>query len=294
MTTTNITTKAEEKKTEPKNGIVPLTTTPASAPLATIGTKALTTVNIPADKVKVTAGPSVGEVQLDRAVAEVQKLKSAASACGWDLGRKIAEIFDKQLHKNRPDENGDPKYKHWNSFCQVELAMSPANAYMLMDISKAFTREHVLTYGTTKCGIAIKAPPEDQTKLLEMAGRRSKREMAVEVQKAREKAGLTKRDTGRKEVKSAGQVNKGGRAKAVKAAGGDKITVASLLQAYTIPLFQKPEKRGAVLTEGPRAKKLGDKPMGVLDLPNGVRLWLLVTASAAGELQIKAHFKRDE
>lgn len=260
MSTTEATTATEKKTANGK----------ASAALAT----AAKGETLPAN---VTAG------NLNKAVAEVHALKGKGAGLIWELGVKVREIHDGQLWKARVGEDGTTAYKHWNAFCIAELGMTPTHAYSAMDVSKAFTRAHVEKWGISKLSLILKAPEEDQPRLLEESAKHGKRQLADKVTKLRKEKGKGKRDTGRKPMPD-------GKARAPKA-GKDAIAVAALLDKNnTVLLWARPEKRGEEPTK--RAKKLGDTPVGWFDLANGVRQFFAVGQTTAGELVLKINFKR--
>lgn len=219
--------------------------------------------------------------KLDHAVADVSRLKGEAGVAGWALGKKIAEIYDGQLWKARTHADGTPMYKHWNQFCQGELNMVPGNAYNLMDVAKAFTADQVQALGTTKLGFILKAPPEAQPQLLEAAATHSKRELEKKV--AAVKTG--RRDTGRKATPAGVPGAKGLKSKK------DNITVAAIAKKHTVPLFCKPE-RGQEPSK--RARKLGDVPVGWLDLTNGVTAKFAVIEGTSGELVLNVFISRKD
>ncbi len=229
------------------------------------------------------AGVTAGN--LNKAVAEVHALKGKGAGLIWELGCKIREIHDGQLWKARIGEDGTAAYKHWNAFCHAELGMTPTHAYSVMDVSKAFPRAHVEKWGVSKLALILKAPEEDQPRLLEEAAKHGKRDLAEKVTKLRKEKGKGKRDTGRKPMPE-------GKARAPKA-GKDSIAVATLLdKPKKVQLWARPEKRGDEPTK--RAKKLSDNPIGWYDLPNGVRQFFAIAQSETGELELKLYFKRTE
>ena len=240
--------------------------------------------------------PGVTTSALNSAVTEFHKLKAVGACNYWDLGAKAQEIHAKQLWKARVTEKGKPAYTNFEGFCLSELGMKATSVFDMMDVSKAFPREHVLQYGSAKLGLVLKAPPEDQPKLLEIAGKSSWRKLKEHVSKAREEKGLKKRVTGRKPMQALRQdlACDDGMARQGRQSNGIRqdSPLARLLYNPPAPLFKKSDKKGYKLTDQPRAKKLGDAPIGCHVLPNGVELWLSVSANAAGDLQLKCTMKR--
>ncbi len=244
---------------------------------------------LPATEALVTrsaAGTLAAAPELDRAVTRVKELKGAAAVGYWALGAYIkVEIFEKQLWKQRTDAAGKVAYKTggFEAFVRTELGMTVQNAYKLMDVAAHFDEEQVRKFGTSKLALVLRAPKEDQDRIL--AGIESGALKGVnagtlkgEVNKARAAKGETRRETGRKPT-PAGKKPK------------MKITIASLEGRKKIELFVKPEKRS---DDPKRAKRIGDHPVGTLELENGVIQHFTLQANAAGELELIIVTKRVE
>lgn len=225
------------------------------------------------------------EQDLDAAVKRVREMKGQSAVGVWHLGNAIRDIFDKQLWKQRNKE-GLPAYKNFNTFVVQELAITHQTAYSFMDVSKSYSEEQVREFGTTKLSQILSAPKEVQPSLLEAAKKgASVREIREAAQDAREAAGTddVERTTGRrKKPRKLGQ-----RSKTAKAKTKGTITVAAILGRTNVKMYQsmKPEAR---------ATKLSHTPHGVLDLENGVRMFLTIKMSNTGEILIVADTKRTE
>jgi len=248
-----------------------LATTPKSAPVATV-----TPISNDLAKFK--------ESDLDKAVAEVQKLKSDASEDMHRLGQKIAEIHDKQLWKLRT-EDGKPRYKSIESFIHEELGMTPQNAYRLLDTSKAYTPEQVRSFGTTKLGLILQAPEKDRPALEKaMKDGASKRALEKEVRKA---------NKGKKEVVRRNKEKPVKKGNAKVAGGKPSITVASILGTQTVVAYKKGAMEGDKKT-WTRAKRVADLPTGILVMENDVVLTTTLVEHTDGTLKFRHYFARKE
>lgn len=227
---------------------------------------------------------------LDKAMQDVEQLKSAAAGSYWQLGRKILEVYDAQLWKLRTtkDDKGKEtaRYKGFEAFCHHELKMSPTHAYKLMDVAKKFTEKDVSKFGATKLGLLLQAPPEDQPKIEQkIRAGASTKEVKSDVHKARKQKGFKKPSgKGRKqETKSTGRA-------------AEKITIASIEGRKTIKLYVKPPSLRNLdfssSTEMKRAKKLGDIPFGRLELANDVVIYITIQ-DHNGELVAVADTRRE-
>lgn len=204
---------------------------------------------------------------LDKAVQDVERLKSAAAGSYWQLGRKILEVYDTQLWKLRQSEEGKARYKGFDAFCHHEFKMSPTHAYKLMDVAKKFSEKDVAQFGTTKLGLLLQAPPEDQPAIeKQVRAGASTKKVKEAVAGARKQKGFKKPSgKGRKqETKTTGRA-------------AEKITVASIEGRKTVKLFAKPANmRNIDFASLKRAKKLGDIPFGRLELANDVVMYISV------------------
>lgn len=207
------------------------------------------------------------ERDLDRAVARVQALKKNSASSIWELGQEILRVYDSSLWKQRRSNAGAPKWRSWGQFCDGELGVTPAYAYKLMDVAKAFSKSEVEEVGVKKLHLTLQVPREHRHKLLEAAKDGAS---AREVNDLANSVGKTRRDTGRTGSGGAG-THKG------DARGGrkpEKITVAALVGRVEIPLM-----RG---TSDKRARNMADVPRGTERLLNGVTQVFVVTRDEEG------------
>jgi len=246
----------------------------------------------------VVAATLTGEKKLDEALKRIEALKGGVTVSLWGVGREIKVIYDAQLWLQRT-EDGKPAHKSFDAFVHKELGgFSKSTTYWLMDIAEAFTEAQVLAYGRTKLGLILKAPKEDRALLLDkVKAGIGKRALSEEVDKARAEAGEYVRETGRTtdslgRDQSEQRAGVGKKAKAKKAKVGDVITIAKILGRQQVKLWAKPDKKGAEPSK--RARKILDKPFGILDLENGVQMQFGLTASAAGDWILVVETKRPE
>lgn len=229
------------------------------------------------------------EKDLDEAVARVNKLKAEGGRNLWLLGQEIGRIYEGQLWKQRTAED-KPRYKSFEEFAKTELGYGKTSAYWMMDVAKAFDERLALEYGVTKLGHILQAPKEDRNLLLErMKAGASVRELAKDAKKKRSAAAATgARVEGSRTRDSMGRSTAGrGRAaepkkKSASAKKSDTITVGKLLGKQQVKLFCKPEKRDGELVD--RARKITDRPVGRLEMENGVVETFALNVSSAGEL----------
>jgi len=238
----------------------------------------------PADGSKLTAR------DLDKAIADVQRLKAESVVSYFELGQKIRDINTEQLWKLRKDDEGKQRYKSFDAFVHHELKMSPQHAYNAIDCAKNYgSAEEIRELGgTSKAVLILKAAPEDREKLKEKAkAGATKRELAKDVAKSREKHGSPKK----------GQQAKAGTKSAAKktaAAKTEKITVANIEGSRTIKLYKKPESmKGITWPPEKRAKSIDDQPFGRLELQPGVVQYFSVL-NKDGEWVLNVQTRREE
>lgn len=231
------------------------------------------------------------ERELDQAVANVEKLKVDSAGSYWQMGHQIAEIHTLGLWKLRVEVNEKGKTKArwstWEAFCNAELKMTPKSANAVMDVAKGFTEDQVRLWGRSKLNLVLQAPPETRAAILEkVTTGASKREIEKEVRKGKADAGYTRPSRG----------VRGGKTSATQKQKGTKqIVVANILGLQTVKCYKKPASlKNVDWKEQPRAKKIGDVPIGVLQLANDVSMFITMTESAGGELQYKVQTLRDE
>lgn len=233
------------------------------------------------------------ERDLDAAVAEVHRLKGEGALAYRHIGEfMMKHIYGPQLWKLRT-EGGKPRYKNVDAFCNDELGMSPQHAWKLMDVARNFTDAQVKAFGTTKLGLLLEAPKEEQSKIqkrMEAGELTTKREVEKEVRKANK--GLVGKERKNRHGKTGASARLG---TAGTGASTKAITVAKILGLQTVKLFKKPANvKKFDPKELDRAKKIGDVPFGFLELTNEVKMYFALHQSAAGELVLKVNTVRDE
>lgn len=239
------------------------------------------------------------ERDLDTAVHAVQDLKGEGAAAAWRLGAKVKEIYDGRLWKLRVDKDDKGKEKarwaSWDAFVHGELGMTPKNAGSLMDISKTYSIEQVTAFGTTKLGLILTAPPEDQPALISQAKNgASASEIRAAVKDVKKKKNHVRQSRGKDTSAGAKAGAKAKAEKTQKAKDSKAITVASIIGAQQVKLYKKPASlKGFDPKTAPRAKKIGDSPFGRLELTNEVSMYFTVSESPAGELVLKVVTQRE-
>jgi hypothetical protein len=240
-----------------------------------------------------TSGTLLTERELDQAIRNVEKLKVDYTGCYWQIGRMIGEIHDQQLWKLRLETNEKGKavarWKTWESFCNAELRMSPKSAGRAMNVSAQFSEDQVRLWGRSKLDLVLQAPVEARPALIEkIKAGSSKREVEEEVRKGKAESGFVR--------PSRAVDGRGGKTSETQTKGkqSTKIMVANILGSVTVKAYKKPASLKDVdWKEQARAKKLADQPIGVLELTNDVSMFIMLTESAAGELQYKVLTKRN-
>lgn len=232
------------------------------------------------------------EKDLDAAVLRVGALKGEGAHALWQLGRELLDIFTKELWRQRNGDDGKPKYKGFHQFVELECQISKTHAYAWMRISKDYAEADVRKFGQENLAKVITVPKDQQPELLALLqgqgkdGRRlTTREVREEAKKIRERTGAVG--------------GKGRTAAATAAAAKPRrptVTCMVFEGKQSVKLFTKETAKLADEDKRKRAKKVGDKPVGVLACSNGVVLKLSVQEDASGALivAVEAVRKKDE
>lgn len=230
------------------------------------------------------------EGDLDKAVHEVQRLKADGAAAYWRIGGAVRRIYDSQLWKQRNDEQGKPRYKGFDAFCSTELGITPQHAYSLIGVSKEFSEADVRKWGSTKLGLILQAPREDQKMLkAKLAEGVSKRELQEEVKESKARAGgfqkedlkpanPTGKQTPGKHVKRVAPKNAGRRGKY----GQLRVKVD---EPAKVGWLAAPTKRGQKLADCPPATRMTDAPACLISVGNGLVLHLKLRTKANGQFE---------
>lgn len=273
------------KTTAPTKAAVKDAVAKATAPAATKDKDGKTAEDKKAAKTAIVKAPppvdaalvGLTPVDLDNAVGRVVALKTAAASDMWKLGAELKGIHERQLWKLRTDDTGKGRYRSFEVFCAQEIGMSGTQCYKLIDISNQFDEEQVKKLGTTKLGLVLQAPKEDQAELLKEAEGTSSRQLVEKVKAKKAEKGIEQRETGRKVTpKSKGRAS-------------EHIAIAQVLGRKRIALFAKPANKKDQLVE---AKSLEDQPFGMDDLPNGVREMFAIQKDSKGNLVLVIDRKR--
>lgn len=231
------------------------------------------------------------EAELNKRVENVIRMKGDAAASMWVLGGEIRALYEENLWKHRNDAKGSPRYKSWESFVNIELGMTPQNAYKLLDIHKHFTEEKVRAFGTSKLGLVLEAPKEDQAKVMrDVEKGATKAKVTETVRKLKKDKGHTRpsRDGTKRDTTAATQARKEKKPKA------KEITIAKILGRQVVKLYHKPTTKTFDLKTLKPAKRIADHPWGTYELANDVTMEFYVQETSGGLLQLVVTTKRDE
>ncbi len=238
------------------------------------------------------------ERELDSRLQRVREISARGAHEAWKLGKELRVIYEEDLWRQRNDDNGAPIYKTFDAFLRAEVHLAPPTVMRLMRTTKEYTEHQLASHGMDVLRGLLSAPKDVRTAVLAdvEAGKVKPTRAAVEREAARHREG--------REAKVEKGVGKGkgrgvGAAKASEAAAKARaekkkntITVPFPVGMVSVEAWARPTKKG----EAPRrAKKLGDRPHGELELSNGVMLKVAIVESAAGGLkfQLSAHRKDD-
>lgn len=259
---------------EPKNGKVAKAEKKAEAETALV-------------KPVVHQGEVLTEKNLDEEIAEVQRLRTAELSSHWALCQKIRQLHESRLWTLRL-EKGKQRWSTWESFCLGELNMTPVAALSYVEVAKNSTEKQVVKLGTSKAYLLLKAAPEDRKGLEEKIDKgeiKTARELKTHVKESRAKAGDRLLDNPQKRGGAKGAKKKNAKlAKAKAATDAGKLTISQILGKSTVPLYKKPPSlRGVTdFTTLKRAMKVGDTPIGKLELQNEVTLHFAVKLMGKG------------
>jgi hypothetical protein len=210
---------------------------------------------------------------LDQVVAEIKELQRGTAACAWMLAKKVSEVVQSQIWKQRVTEGGTVAYRTHEEFAKAELDMSSKYMRELLRLFVRFTEQEFKTFGPSKLRLMLVAPEEKQQEMLDkLKGGASKREIERDV--------LGRDGHDNKKVRELPKVEK-----------GDRITVASMLGRKTFPLYAKPT---SATKDNVPAKSLDDFPWGSIDMVNDVRLYFVVMRKPNGELTARIDVRRVE
>ena len=265
------TKKAKEVVTEPKAEATAEAKAEAKAEVVT-ETKAI--VKASSKTAIALETPAFATAKLDAAVADVQSAKARGAVAMWDLGAKIARIYDEQLFKSRLADDGKPVYKGFEAFVVAELGMSHTNAFSLMDVAKAFTSEQVAKLGTTKLSLVLKAPDESREEILGKAAHKSVREVADEVKAARAEKGKPAPKSDRKQPHGD---------------TGEKVRKAKRAEG-TIDLPARKLSITLLTESGKPAKRLADEPAGEVVVSEGIALRVSIVVNDDSTLSAVVRF----
>jgi hypothetical protein len=221
-----------------------------------------------------------GEVELDKAIANIRRIRVDGAKSLWQLGSELKGVYANELWRQRTNGGGAPKYKSFAAFVNEEIELKPASVFRLIEMVDRFQLAQAEKHGTTMLRSLLAAPKEDHDELLGKVERgeiKTHRGLEAEVDKARKRRG-TKVARGGKRTEKATAA-----AAEAKAAKPKLVTVALPDGKLQIPLLAKGKEP---------ATSIADKPVGKVELRNGVVLRVSVVANAKGEWVVNVEAKR--
>ena len=208
------------------------------------------------------------EIELDRVVAELQKLSTIATVGGWYLAKKLAETDISGVWKTRLNEAGKSVHKNFDAFVQTEVKFSRKYYQDLLRIYARFPKEEdYKQLGPTKLRLVVQADTEAEAKerLDKFKAGASRREV--------------ERDAGRTGVHVENHKNK------PKPSTAGKLTIAFVEgKREKVPFFLKPASKKDEGDGGKPAKRVGDTPYARVQMTNDVWLYVTLTQNKAGEI----------
>jgi hypothetical protein len=223
------------------------------------------------------------EKALDEATGRILKLKQQGANTFWQLGHELGEVYKADLWKARLDAK-KVKYKTFKQYVDSEIKISMPHVMNMIDVAKDFTEAQVAHVGGTKLSLLLQLPPslktERQEVMEEIERGASHRDVKDKVRKLRQKHGV--KSIGKERRTKRGLSNptgKGGRK------GTGRMTVSMAEGVVRLNMYAKPEhklKDDEKLEDQKRAKNVGDEPIAVEQLPNGLTCVYSVLKSSKG------------
>jgi hypothetical protein len=210
--------------------------------------------------------------KLAKVEEEIGALTRAGAQNFWEIGGKIAEVYDAKLweHESSP-------YRTFDAWVVKQTPFTLASAYKIMDVHKAFSKEDAGKFGWTKLALVARVDKSEQPPLLAaLADGASRSE-------------INKKVKGAKKIKPPRHNPHLVTEKKPREA---KITIASLTGKQIVKLYAKETKKDAGNPK--RAKRLADQPWGSLQLENNAILYFNVQQHANGELSLVVMAERKE
>lgn len=232
---------------------------------------------------------------LDRAVEEAARLKGVIGVGFWDLGAVIAGVYNNAIWRLRTKEDGKTqRYRTWEQACQEEFKMLHQSALNAMDINRRFAREYAEVHGRSKLTILVRAHSDED--LRELQAKMEAGASVAELKEAAKSKTEHRREAGEPIMRRAqtpeGEVVErpmrlpkkrpdGSSTKKPRTPPPGKTTVAVLEGTKGVSKLwaRAPGKLAKVLSdtsELARAIKLGDEPIGVIELKNAVSIYVRI------------------
>lgn len=198
------------------------------------------------------------------------------------MGVAANRINDDGLWKLRVGPDNVPLYRTFKEFCVKEIAQTPQAVYRSMAVAKNFSEAEVRELSHSQLRVVLQLPAGGgREELLAQArggtstGRLTER--ANQLRGKQPQLGAAKPDIKTEDAKKA-------------------LTVALVMGHHKIKMYKTPTTGSAKVGEtkdAVRAKKMADKPWGVVELSNKVRMIIRTVANPqTGELVADVEFRR--
>lgn len=232
---------------------------------------------IVSDKAVEVLAEVVSAGDLDSMVAEIRALNRGVASNLWIIAGKLVEIDKTEKWKERQTADGKVAYSKFEDFVHAELDMTRQYASALRRCFVNFQKEDFAQIGVSKLRLLLQFPDkteqQEQLEKLRTGEIKGRRGIEDTKDKARERAGVSKKN----------------KSKPSKATPTSTITIAQIEGSHKVKAYKKPDTKGEELKP---AKQIADVPFGTFDMPNDVRLFIMVNRDAKGELFFKIEFKR--
>lgn len=224
---------------------------------------------------------TMGEDAFSRDVAELRSLRGDVQGGWWKLGRKLAEVEASKSWELRKTGTGARTYKSFDAFCSTEVGLSAETVKNAIDVSKKYSEEIVAQVGMSKMILALRAPDEDQAKIVDKAKAGATfREIKEDVREAKARK---EKETGKAHVRESGR-HAGGRP-AQTEPKPSKLTVAWVLDK-TISTDLKVKKKGEWTNATPKDLANGESIVGQIEMNGSTNLAVGIVKRKDGRISV--------
>lgn len=214
---------------------------------------------VPVEKVM---PPSKADERIKRWVAKFEIARAETGMAFWNMGRVLIEARDENLWRLKTDAAGAMKFTNFYLFAEAELGMSKNRVAELIEIATAFEKEMLTRCSRVIINAAFRVPAAMRQTIFQG------------IRDGVDEYELMAR------LKSAKRLPEGGE-------GVPPEVVEE--RAKLVTLVSKPTKQRVKLfmsgDEDKRAKRIGDRPKGLLELERGT-LVFEVGVDEAGNMEL--------